>query len=69
MHSEGSIGKAKDLSAVPHDWSFQHDCHVIDWWLHHSLKHPSVQRWLSRIIPLPDRFDPEDWTRFDGELL
>ena len=39
--------------------------HVIAWYLWSAL-HPIVRTYYR---PTYERFDPEDWTRYDGELL
>jgi hypothetical protein len=51
--------------------------HVIDYYLHHGCHiqadlYRSNLTWsqAARMCYVPcDRFDPEDWTRYDGELL
>lgn len=51
--------------------------HVIDWYLWNALQvqldvavYGTGYSLNGRHIPIQDvRFDPEDWTRYDGELL
>jgi hypothetical protein len=61
------------------DWGYQHDSHVMAWWLWCALR-PLVNEVYQRAAmygtcvwratPEGIQFiDPEDWTRYDGELL
>ena len=43
------------------------NAHVIDWYLWEELhSEPIIPE---ETTELGDRHDPEDWTRYDGELL
>ena len=50
------------------DYGYQHDSHVFA-----RAYHQAVERSKAWPYPkgqsLPQRFDPEDWSRYDGELL
>lgn len=41
------------------------NAHVIDWYMYCALAHFAY----GRLYDTGDRADPEDWTRYDGELL
>lgn len=51
------------------DWGYQHDCHVLDWWLWREAQRMAPWLLTPKRKWFTLRHDPEDWTRYDGELL
>lgn len=77
MMTKHSVPAAKNANKNAPMTSDLGNAHVIDWYLWREMQHmlPRLaqglrtpkRKWFT-LIPA-DRFDPEDWTRYDGELL